>query len=238
MKFLKVTALVGASMIAAPAAMASTIMIDDFDVFQRVQDVPNGGFSNNDLITGQATIFGGSRELSVTTTPNNGTQPIGGSVLESTGAGGLPVSDALTFSNSSGQTGLATVVYDGNGGGLGDLTNGGLLTKFFFEVLSADISGTIFTTTVVSNTGTGTFTENVGATFNPFLEFSEADFAGVNFGNVTSLTFTFNSNGVDSFDGTLGSISIVPLPLSALLLLGGLGGLAGASSVSKRRRKG
>ncbi len=59
------------------------------------------------------------------------------------------------------------------------------------------------------------------------------------FTSVASLSFTFNGPITDptTFDGSISSISAVPLPLSALLLLGGLGGLAGTSVMSKRRRK-
>lgn len=236
MNFLKISSVVAITALIAPGAMAAEIMIDDFEAAQRVQDLASGPFPQSSTIN-DGSILGLSRALSVVTSPQNATQPVAGSVLESTGAGGLPVSDALVFSNSGNQVGVATVVYDGDGGGLGDLTDGGFLDKFFFEVLSADLSGTIFTTTVDDGTNSGTFVENIGATFDPFLRFSEAVFAGVDFSNVASLTFTFDSNGIQSFDGTLGSISVVPLPLSSLLILGGLGGLAGANAVSKRRRK-
>lgn len=248
MTFFKITAFVGATMLAAPAAMAATILIDDFTDIQEVRDTPDGGFSNTDTVGGLS-VLGGSRTLTVLTDPQNGTgtAPGGGSILKSRGdQGGLPNDNTLGFSNLGDQAGLATVTYGVAAGGLalGDLTDGNINDRFFFEVLSADLEGTVFTTTVTTDGGvnTASFQEIIGMTFNPFTNFS--NFVGVNFMDVTSLTFSFDTRGVVpdservlSFDGTIGSVSVVPLPFSALLLLGGLGGLAGASTFSKRRRQ-
>ncbi len=234
MKILKISALIGATMLAAPTAMASSILIDTFDVFQEVVDVPTGTDVNSSQVGPEASILGGFRTLTVMT------DPVGneGSILRSTGAAsGFNPPNALTFSNASGQRGVATVVYDGNGAGLGDLTGpSGLLDSFFFEVLDADLAGTVFRTTVVSGANSSTFSENFDATFDPFTRFSSFD-PIIDFTNVASLTFEFDTQGIANFDGALGSISVVPLPASILFLLGGLGGLAGVSAASKRRRK-
>ncbi len=241
MNFLKISALVGASMLAAPTAMAASILIDDFTDVQEVRSTPDGGFNEVDTLGGLS-VRGGFRTLSVSTDPQNGggTAPPAGSVLKSTGFQGIPgqADNVLRFSNQDQQRGIASVTYGIAAGGaaLGDLTLGGVLDKFFFEVLSADLTGTMFSTQVTDGGGgTDTFNEFLDATFNPFTNFSE--FSGVDFGDVASLTFTFNTLQIESFDGSLGSISVVPLPASILFLLGGLGGLAGVSTVSKRRRK-
>lgn len=238
MNILKVTALVGASMLVAPTAMAASILIDDFTVFQEVFDDPDVGDGevNTSTVGFDASIRGGFRTLTVLTIPDG----LGGSSLMSTGNSGTNPPNSLNFSNGGSQRGVATVTYDGGlTGDLGDLTGGGLLDSFFFEVLDADLAGTVFRTTVVDGDGdSSTFTENIAidGTFDPFTRFSSFD-SDINFADVASLTFQFDTLDVTNFDGTLGSVSVVPLPASILFLLGGLGGLVGVSAASKRRRK-
>lgn len=233
MKLMKISALAGAAMLVSSPAMSMAILIDDFDAFQEVVDVPVlPQVSTSTLVDGS--IFGGSRTLTVATDPSS----ISGSVLRSTGTpSGFNPPSALTFSNGALQRGVATVEYNGNGAGLGDLTNGGLLDRFFFEVLFADLAGTELQTTVVDGDGdSDTFIETFDAGFDPFTRFSSFD-AAVDFDDVASLSFVFDTVDVASFDGALGSISVVPLPASVLFLIGGLGGLAGVSTVANRRRR-
>ena len=83
--------------------------------------------------------------------------------------------------------------------------------------------------------------------FSPILPFSDfrTDWSdpttSVNtfaWGSVTALAFSIEST-VNAADGVIFSITATPIPLpaSAFLLLGGLGGLAGLSAAAKRRRK-
>ncbi|MFZ5965211.1 VPLPA-CTERM sorting domain-containing protein [Thalassococcus sp. BH17M4-6] len=228
-KIQKISALVCASFLTAPVAMAAPILIDSFDAFQEVIDVPTGTDVNFSTVT-DASILGGSRFMSVTTDPTGNE----GSTLRSTGTSGFNPEGALTFANDPGQRGVATVSYGVAAGGiaLGDLTDGNTNDKLFFEVLSADLNGTTLETTVTDGDSSASITETFDATFNPFTSFSL--FAGIDFGNVQSISFVFDTQDVRSFDGSVGSISAVPLPASALLLLGGLGGLA---AFGKRRRR-
>ncbi|NBB81435.1 MAG: hypothetical protein GVY36_18675 [Verrucomicrobia bacterium] len=235
MNMLKVSLAAGVVAMSASTATAATIMIDSFDTFQQVADSPVlPGAPNTSTVNGDPTILGGSRELTVDTTPDNAPATNFGSSLTSTGA----PNTQLIFNNNDGQQGLATVVYgtDAGGAALGDLTDGGTNDKFLFEVTSGDLPGSLYTATV-TDTSNASFTvsELLVTGFSPFQAF--ADFTGVDFENVASLTFTLDSNGVESFDGSIGSISAVPLPASALLLLGGIGGLAGFGASKRRRRK-
>ncbi len=247
MKMFKITALVSAAMLAAPAAMASSVLIDDFSIFQTAADIPAVPGENQSLEI-NAGLFGGSRFFEVF---NTSTPPgAGGATLTSTG-NGLPAGqqqipeNTLVFSTDTSQTAIATVIYDGrttlNQAGSTfapfDLTNGGLNDQFFFELVqdTPNFDGSTFVTTVTDTDSSATFVENLDATFSPFTAFS--NFGGIDFSEVTSLAFSFNTNNLTGFDGGISSISAVPLPASILLLLGGLGGLAGVSSVSKRRRK-
>lgn len=256
MKFLKITAFVGATLLAAPAAMAASILIDDFDTFQKVDDVPfnpgvTGEVSSSTVAAPDA--LGGARFMSVSTAPAS----VNGARLISNGIGtGFATESALEFTTGGGQVGIATVSYGLGVTGataLGNLTGGtgigdvGTLDKFFFDLIpnTQNFDGASLTTTVVSGTGvdeeTAVVTESLDAgMINPFTSFAlfEADNSDIDFTNVASLTFVFQTSAtLTGFDAELASISVVPLPLSALLLLGGLGGLAGASAVSKRRRQ-
>ena len=138
MTFLKATAAASALLLTASAATASTILIDDFDVRQTVEDLP--GSNPNEGTASGGSILGGVRFMSVRTSPTDlvtdpgNPQPIAGSSLESTGVSALPSSDTLKFNNDSGQTGVAVVKYGlvAGGAALGDLTMGGVLDKFFF----------------------------------------------------------------------------------------------------------
>lgn len=245
MKILKLSAVMGAAMLAAPTAMASSILIDDFSVFQEAADLPTATAGSPTLVV-NAGLFGGSRFFSVQNTSGGGS---GGTELVSTGNGQAfqqTPENTLVFTNDTSQTGVATVIYDGRttlnqvGSTFAatDLTNGGVNTKFFFDLVedTPNFVGASFTTTVTDgNNNSSTFVEQLDLGFSEFTEFSS--FGGIDFTQVTSLAFTFDTNTLAGFDGGISSISVVPLPLSAFLLLGGLGGLVGVSTVSKRRRR-
>ena len=214
----------------APAGMAATIIIDDFTTSQRVSDT-DGPNTLVDVFAPEA--IGDRRDMFVTTDQK---PRIGGSVLESNG--GL-----LSFSNASNQTGEATLVYDGlAGAGLGgasglDLTDNGTNNRFLFSDPDGDLPGTFFLATVTDINGASSeYDELFDLTLDPFLRFSE--FTGLaEFDKVASITFTFDTRDVANFDGSISRISVVPLPASALLLLGGLGGFAGLSAANRRRRR-
>ncbi len=237
-KIFTTASIVALTTMAASSAMAATIIIDDFNTQQYVEDNPGTGEDNTSTIFA-GDFLGDSRRMTVTTSPSIDDQPEGGTVFESIGISPLPTSSRLLFSNKDGQQGFAELEYI-FGGGV-DLTDSGTNDRFFFEVTSfdlqgaADFSATVFSTGGTGD-GTGTYTETLGPGFDENLFFSDARFSNVNFASVTSILFSIQAT-TDSFDGSLGSISVVPLPASALLLLGGLGGLAGMSAASKRRRR-
>jgi hypothetical protein len=225
----------------APAVTAATL-IDDFTTFQRVRDTPTVDPTASNIVAPEA--IGGWRSMNVSTSPQNAPTTDGATTLRA-GPTTVRPDGILSFSNEDGHTGIGTIVYNANGAGLDDgvglpgydLTSGGIDDRFFFALNSFDISGAANFVMTVEDTGggLGTFTELLDVTFDPFLRFSEV-VGVVDFTKVSSLTFRIEST-TDSFDGSISSISVVPLPASALLLLGGLGGFAGMSAAARRRRR-
>jgi len=251
MNMLKISALVGASMLVAPTAMAKSILIDDFDVFQQVADAPTVGLSASDDIVGQATILGEARRLETTNVPGG----LGGSSLISTGGSGFLPANSLRFNVDSGE-GTATVTYgiEAGGNALGDLTLGGVLDRFLFSDIVGDLAGASLLSTMTSTTNdVFSFLEPLAPGVASTTKFSGFSLNGdgvtfatlTDFSSVASLSFKFTGpkddpntpNNEATFDGSISKLSVVPLPASILFLLGGLGGLAGVSAASKRRRK-
>ena len=108
-----------------------------------------------------------------------------------------------------------------------DLTDGGTNDTILIGINSIDLSA-LFTASVNGVSG------SAGVSAQGNLNFLFSDFAGVDFSNVTSLSFTVDSNGVDDGDSSFTFIGIddlqpnvssVPLPAGALLLGTALFGL-------------
>ncbi|SFL56391.1 hypothetical protein [Shimia aestuarii] len=247
-KFSTALSVIALATLAAPVAQAKTI-IDHFTSFQKVTADPDGvSPSYSEILDGS--VIGGARDMRVTTDPSGDIINQGKTTLLSSDSVNTSRSE-LTFSNASGVTGTGLIVYDGVGGydgvdigsiatgGLGgiDLTKGGKDNAFFFGVTDFDLNGVLEFEMRVWDTegGFSDYTETVTITLNPLLKFNE--FSGdVNFEKVGAIAFALRSNQA-SFDGAIDLISVVPVPASALLLLGALGGLGGISASKRRRRK-
>ncbi|WP_272011580.1 VPLPA-CTERM sorting domain-containing protein [Roseovarius sp. ZX-A-9] len=242
----------------APAAMASTIVVDDFSAAGSVAAITDGNPATTDVV--DAGILGGNRFMWVST--DNGAAPFGTTFSAFGGD--------LYFGNDSSVQGQAVLVYDGGGAGSAfsftfdsspanmidvdtDGLGGGAGIDFLagnpaanralsfsgsdfdtlpstatFRAYAWDVDGTLVEYDEVI--GGPDFDSNLGLT--AFSTTGGGD--GVfDWTKVGALAFSIESNA-NNFDGKLGAISVVPLPASALLLLGGLGGLTAAS---RRRRK-
>ena len=223
----------GVLLLGVSQAAAATLTIDSFITNQSTADQPTGTQpTNSEVAAGEA--LGGFRDLYVIT---DGTQEAD-TVLRS----GI-VDGQLSFSNQANISGQAFVTYDGGDGdattvdtsGLGGLNlNIGPQAGFQFEVISLDITGGLIAGINVWDTlgNFGAFDGPVsegGDTFVPFTAFGDVDFSTVG-------AIQFFAQSDDDVDAIIGPITVsaIPLPASALLLLGGIGGL---SAFSMRRRK-
>ena len=253
-----VTTVTVAMLVAAPAAVGSTITIDDFTEVQGVQSVAANTIVSSSINDG---MLGGFRTMAVESTSSD---LFGTSLAAQSGS--------LSFNNSAGVTGRGWVVFDGTGDrtltndnsiGIGVRTNtfltnllpiGNITTNFFSFDLSSFNPGLGGATALFSafawdvGGARAEFSEIVGAaSVSPDLFLSE--FTGaIDWANVSALAFKIDSTqgmfdgneyGGVNFDGKLGAVtySVIPLPASALLLLGGLGSLAGVSVVARRRQR-
>jgi hypothetical protein len=243
-----ISAAVSAAIIgSAMPAMAASILIDDFGTDQRVEDLPSVGATNNSQVTG-SDIIGGYRDLLVETDTS------------STDAAELIArNDILEFNNVTQATGRGWVTYDGSnvvGDASGNVDTSGLggidlsmgddsATGFLFDVVAVDLPGWYIEIRAWDTSGGfAEYTETLPAGGgNPFVSF--ASFTGtVDWSQIGALQFfaqTGPDNDVPALDGAIGRISVegpdvnvIPLPASALLLLGGMGGF-GALRLRKRK---
>ena len=222
--------------------LAATLLIDNFDDAQSVEDFPGTGTQ----VGPSDNIMGGYRDLLAESDAPN----------EQPGATELAaVNGLLTFNNDAEVTGRGWVTYDGANAignnpnsvdpdGLGGIDFfDGAGAGFLFEIIAVDLPGIfieirawdIFDNMV-------TYAESLPAGGgNPFVPLAAFSGGPIDWNQVGALQFfaqTGEGNDVPALDGAIGSISVetgvVPLPASALFLLGGFGALGALRS---RRRK-
>ena len=240
MKFLGAAAST-ALLFGASQASAAVLTIDSFSSPQWVQDAP---VTVNASQVFDDSVLGDYRDLSVLNTGADGDNDAATELRVTNGK--------LNFSNISGARGEGTLTYDGSatGGAVNTTGLGGVnfligTDPFFYFGLPRDEpfdDRALFRVTVWDVAGgTDTYEEVIEPGFNQELAFSQ--FSGVDFSQIGALQFFISTTDPDfniSVDGALdlievraGDIAPVPLPASALLLLGGFGGL----SLLRRRKK-
>ena len=215
-------------------AFAASLLIDDFSTNQRVTDLPQGGIPDSSQVA-SGTAIGGYRDMEVRTASSEE------DATELRAFNGI-----LGFSNITGTTGEGWVTYDGdddpltvNTSGLGGLNFDLPEARFVFDVLEYDHD--MFFEARVWDTmgGFSSFgallprDESRDTLFLDLFAFS----GDVDFSSVGALQFYVRAEaGETALDGALDEIRLeyIPLPASALLLLGGFGGL---SVLGARRRK-
>ena len=249
------------TLLSATTAMASPILIDDFTAPGSIAAIDDGNPAFLDVV--DAGILGGTRGTQVST--DNGAAPFGTSLSAVPGLGlnfdnGAAITGQASLVYDGGGPGVGFDVMFATapaGASVIEVDTVGLGGEDFLlgndvTTRAIEFSGSNFGPTDVANfqafawdldgdvvrfselIGTIPFTETLGLT-----EFALFDAGGDGFfdwENVGAIAFTIESV-TENFDGTLGSISVVPLPASALFLLGSMGGLAGGLSLTKRRRR-
>ena len=220
--------------------LAATLLIDNFDDEQRVEDAPGVG----NQVGPTANIIGGYRDLlAESDAPQAGATELGA------------LNGVLEFNNDAQVTGRGWVTYDGanfvgndplsvDTAGLGGLDFfDGAGAGFLFDIVAVDLAGIfieirawdIFNNMV-------TYAESLPAGGgNPFVPLAAFSGGPIDWNQIGALQFfaqTGEGNDVPALDGAIDSISVetgvVPLPASALFLLGGFGALGALRS---RRRK-
>lgn len=198
---------------AAAAASAATISIDDFSTAQGpVTATPGTTVSDTQAVPSGAL---GDRTLTAT--------GLGSSSQNTSGFITGPAVNALGVSNDFFSQGVVEVSYDLAGFDLGD---GGTNDTILIGVQAIDLNA-LFSVSV-NGVSSSSGVTNAGA-----LNFSFSDFAGVDFSSVDTLSFSVDSNGTDAVDSVFTFIGVddlvanpvatVPLPAGAPLLLGALG---------------
>jgi hypothetical protein len=242
--------------------MAASILIDDFDdIGQAVYDEPQGGIGQTSQVgaVGNPNIIGGYRDLHVNSDIANPTATeletlaINGQTILgfdndtlTTGRGWVTYdgSNAVTFGANAMESDTGTVDVDGLGG-QDFLLASADMTGFLFDIVTVDQDGLYIeirawdTNSTDGDAPDAVYAETLPAGGgNPLVLFSQ--FTGsIDWSSVGALQF-FAQTGPDSdvpaLDGAIDriSVSVVPLPASALLLLGGMGGL-GALRLRKRK---
>lgn len=233
--------------IAAPAILAlsalqggaATLVIDSFDSPQTVVDYPAVGYVTSSQLA-DSSVLGGYRDLQIINVASQSVDEVFASSL-------IVASGSLSFSNQAFARGKGYITYDGdddaesvNTAGLGGVNFLiGANPYFAFEVSYFDQPVDIAVTVWDTAGETVSYTETLVPGFSPNLYFSQlTGSSSFDWTSVGALQFFVDSTYTElSVDGALSSISIkttpVPLPASALLLAGGLSGLA----MMRRRKK-
>lgn len=242
MKNLSYALVVGASFaLAASAATAATVTIDDFRTAQSVSAPPANGVPSSSTINAPgAAAVGGHRTMTVSRTsgPNAVTLEVD------------TESQIVDFSAASRTRGTATISWFGDSSWTGvDLTDGGTNNAIFVRTVFADAElSLVWTVTdTAGHTGSLTYKLSEDVDFDDEGTYVDFDFVftsfsgNVDFTSIKSLSLTLSSTAAApdaSFQllyagPTDDFVPVVPLPAAGWMLIGGAAALG---AVGRRRR--
>ena len=232
-------ALTAAALVGPSQGLAATVttVIDQFDSEQYVSDIPSAGLEQGSEVAAP-TAIGGYRDLYVNTFSSD---------LNATSA--RVDNGVLSFSNDALARGEGYVTWDGLDGdplnvdedGLGGINLIGGMDPFFaFDVLAADHTLEFTFNVWDINGGFSSYFEQLPPIEQLETNLYFSQFTGdADFSQVGALQIFVNAP-TTALDAAISSVTVqatpgvIPLPASAFLLLGGLGGLA---TLRARRRK-
>ncbi|MFK7754967.1 MAG: VPLPA-CTERM sorting domain-containing protein [Sedimentitalea sp.] len=204
------------------AVSAASISVDDFSTIQGPVTATGGATETDTQIAPGGAL--GDRTITVT----NDAGSFGGTTGFITG----PAINLFGVSNDFQTQGTVAVSYALGGY---DLSDSGSNDTLIIGVESIDLAA-LFTIPIDG------VSSSAGVSMLGTLNFSFADFVGVDFSDVSDLSFAVGSNGVNAVDSSFTFIGVddlvpnvvapIPLPAGGVLLLTGLLGLAYA----KRRK--
>ncbi len=220
--------------VTATQGVAATLVIDTFDDFQRVSDLPAPGLVSSSTYSSPVGDLGASRTLTVENTKFVGDQTEATYLVS---AGGY-----LSFANGSGAAGVGTIDYTFDAK---NFLGYGANPYFSFDVADFDHDTWIGVYATDAFGTTVSYDETLFTGFSSKLaltQFEAVEGAPLfDWSNVTALKFVVSSTTpggdvVYDIDGRIASITLetVPLPASGLLLMGGVAGLA---ALRRRNKK-